>query len=99
MSAINGDKSRFHRDRKQKIAAQEKDTRIVKKHEQAAESLGRFGARAGIEMTTPLLAVPTGSSVARPVKKKRVLLIDPSPSKCELRATALRKLGIDVDCT
>ena len=49
-------------------------------------------------MSTPLLALPAGSSVPSPVKKKRILLIDTSPSKCELRAEAMRKLSIDVDC-
>jgi CheY-like chemotaxis protein len=32
------------------------------------------------------------------VKKKRVLLVDTSPAKRQLRAEIMRKLGIDVDC-
>jgi len=31
-------------------------------------------------------------------RKKRVLLVDASPAKRELRAEAMRKLGMDVDC-
>jgi CheY-like chemotaxis protein len=33
-----------------------------------------------------------------PLKKKRVLLVDASAAKRDLRAEALKKLGIDVDC-
>jgi CheY-like chemotaxis protein len=49
-------------------------------------------------MTTPL---PPPSSVSAPipdaVKKKRVLLVDCSQAKRELRAEVMRKLGVDVD--
>jgi CheY-like chemotaxis protein len=50
-------------------------------------------------MTTPLPpALPLSAAVARTVKKKRVLLVDRSQAKRELRAEVMRKLGIDVDC-
>jgi CheY-like chemotaxis protein len=51
-------------------------------------------------MNTPLL--PPASLLAAPipreVKKKRVLLVDTSQPKRELRAEVMRKFGIDVDC-
>jgi CheY-like chemotaxis protein len=40
------------------------------------------------------LSHPTGQRV----KKKRVLLVDTSAGKRELRAEAMRRLGMDVDC-
>ena len=45
-------------------------------------------------MNTPLLAA---APIANIVKKKRVLLIDTSHAKRDLRAEALRKLGMEVD--
>jgi DNA-binding NtrC family response regulator len=47
-------------------------------------------------MNTPVVALlpPTLGEV----KKKRVLLVDASHSKRDLRAEVMRKLGIDVDC-
>jgi CheY-like chemotaxis protein len=48
-------------------------------------------------MNTPLLAVPVSAPIADPIKKKRVLLIDTSHAKRDLRAEVMRKLGIDVD--
>jgi len=48
-------------------------------------------------MNTPLLAVPVSAPIPDTVKKKRVLLIDTSHAKRDLRAEVLRKLGIDVD--
>lgn len=49
-------------------------------------------------MITPL--PPLLLSVPKPgeVKKKRVLLVDTSQAKRELRAEVMRKLGVDVDC-
>jgi CheY-like chemotaxis protein len=47
-------------------------------------------------MTMPISAPLSG--VLGSVKKKRVLLVDGSPSKRNLRAETMRKLGIDVDC-
>jgi len=45
-------------------------------------------------MFTPLL----GDSTTAPLRKKRVLLVDASPMKRNLRAETMRKLGVDVDC-
>jgi CheY-like chemotaxis protein len=50
-------------------------------------------------MTTPLPpALPLSAPIPGEVKKKRVLLVDTSHAKRELRAEVMRKLGIDVDC-
>jgi CheY-like chemotaxis protein len=49
-------------------------------------------------MTTSFLALPLSSPIPGAVKRKRVLLVDASPAKRELRAEAMRKLGVDVDC-
>jgi CheY-like chemotaxis protein len=49
-------------------------------------------------MSTPLETLPPSALIPRAIKKRRVLLIDTSPAKRDLRAEVLRKLGIDVDC-
>ena len=50
-------------------------------------------------MTTPsLLTLPLSAPIPSPIKRKRVLLVDASPAKRELRSEALRKLGMEVDC-
>lgn len=49
-------------------------------------------------MTTSTIAPLVLDPLLSPLKKKRVLLIDASPTKREIRADSLRKLGIDVDC-
>ena len=59
-------------------------------------------------MTTPEIALPLpppeGSPAklsppdASPAKKKRVLLLDTSQTRRDLRADVMRRLGIDVDC-
>src|ERR1017187_224026 len=49
-------------------------------------------------MTTSMLALPLPIPAPVPLKRKRVLLVDASPAKRDLRAEALKKLGIDVDC-
>lgn len=49
-------------------------------------------------MSMPGLALPLPSPDGNPVKKKRVLLLDTSQTKRDLRADVMRKLGIDVDC-
>jgi CheY-like chemotaxis protein len=49
-------------------------------------------------MTTLVLALPLSNPIRGPVKKRRVLLVDTSPSKRELRAETMRRLGMDVDC-
>ena len=48
-------------------------------------------------MNTPLLPLPVSAPIPDAVKKKRVLLIDTSHAKRDLRAEVLRKLRIDVD--
>lgn len=48
-------------------------------------------------MNTPLLSLPVSAPIPDAVKKKRVLLIDTSHAKRDLRVEVLRKLGIDVD--
>ncbi len=48
-------------------------------------------------MNTPLLPLPVSAPVPDALKKKRVLLIDTSHAKRDLRAEVMRKLGIDVD--
>jgi CheY-like chemotaxis protein len=49
-------------------------------------------------MTTPVLALPLPNADGSPAKKKRVLLLDTSQTKRDLRADVMRKLGIEVDC-
>jgi hypothetical protein len=49
-------------------------------------------------MTTPVIALPLSAPEGVPAKKKRVLLLDTSQTKRDLRADVMRKLGIDVDC-
>src|SRR5271155_2003932 len=49
-------------------------------------------------MTTPVPALPQPNPEGIPAKKKRVLLLDSSQTKRDLRADVMRKLGIDVDC-
>jgi len=48
-------------------------------------------------MNTPLLSLPVSAPIPDAVKKKRVLLIDTSHAKRDLRAEVMRKRGIDVD--
>jgi CheY-like chemotaxis protein len=48
-------------------------------------------------MTTSAFA-PLSAPLPAELKKKRVLLVDTSSAKRDLRAEALRKLGMDVDC-
>jgi|SRR5579862_1156055 len=49
-------------------------------------------------MTTTLPASLLAAPIPGGVKKKRVLLIDTSQPKRELRAEVMRKFGMDVDC-
>ena len=61
---------------------------------------GRHGPRAttfGVGMNTPLPALPLSAPIPDATKKKRVLLIDISHTKRDLRAEFLRELGMDVD--
>ena len=56
-------------------------------------------ATVGIGMTAPRPpALPLSAPIPGAVKKKRVLLVDTSQTKRELRAEVMRKLGMDVDC-
>jgi CheY-like chemotaxis protein len=48
-------------------------------------------------MNTPPMSLRESASIPDAGKKKRVLLIDTSHAKRDLRAEVLRKLGIDVD--
>lgn len=49
-------------------------------------------------MTAPIIAGPVSATIPVSLKKKRVLLIDASQTKRDLRAETMRKLGMDVDC-
>ena len=49
-------------------------------------------------MTVPIIALPLALPENRSAKKKRVLLLDTSQTKRDLRADVMRKLGIEVDC-
>jgi len=49
-------------------------------------------------MTTSVIALPLAAPEGSPAKKKRVLLLDTSQTKRDLRADVMRKLGIEVDC-
>ena len=49
-------------------------------------------------MSTILSEPPIAAPLPGVLKKKRVLLIDASRAKRELRAEVMRKLGMDVDC-
>lgn len=48
-------------------------------------------------MSEPIFALPPAAA-SMPEKKKRVLLLDASRAKRDLRAETMRKLGIEVDC-
>jgi CheY-like chemotaxis protein len=48
--------------------------------------------------TIPPPESPLSAPIPGRVKKKRVLLVDHSQAKRQLRAEIIRKLGIDVDC-
>ena len=48
-------------------------------------------------MTSVTFASPLSVSLSEPLKKKRVLLLDTSAHKRELRAEIMRKVGIEVD--
>jgi CheY-like chemotaxis protein len=49
-------------------------------------------------MTTPVVALPLSTPDGSPARKKRVLLLDTSQTKRDLRADVMRQLGIEVDC-
>jgi CheY-like chemotaxis protein len=49
-------------------------------------------------MNTPLLGLPLSTPLPSKLKNKRVLLVDASSAKRDLRAESMRKLGMEVDC-
>ncbi|HZZ15154.1 MAG TPA: response regulator [Candidatus Sulfotelmatobacter sp.] len=49
-------------------------------------------------MTATTFAPPLSAPIPGSLKKKRVLLVDTSSAKRDLRAEVMRKLGMDVDC-
>lgn len=61
---------------------------------------GAFDVRRekSFQMTTSLVSLLPSKPGAGPGRKKRVLLVDASTVRRELRAEAFRKLGMDVDC-
>lgn len=48
-------------------------------------------------MSAPLLALPLSAPISV-LRKRRVLLVDSSSAKREMRSEVMRKLGMDVDC-
>jgi len=49
-------------------------------------------------MNTPLLGMALSAPLPSKLKNKRVLLVDTSATKRDLRAESMRKLGMEVDC-
>jgi CheY-like chemotaxis protein len=49
-------------------------------------------------MTTPSVALPLSDPIPGKMKNRRVLLVDTSATKRDLRADSMRKLGMEVDC-
>jgi CheY-like chemotaxis protein len=102
MSARNGDQSRFNRERKQKVAWWKRTHKLVEPRSKGTQPGGQLSPRAatvGVGMTTtmtPASLLP--EPIPGGIKKKRVLLVDTSQAKRELRAEVMRKRGIDVDC-
>jgi hypothetical protein len=103
MSGINGDKARFNRRRRQKISRRQSNEKMLKAlAEKKPGGPGEGGQSQGEgSMTTPPvialpLSTPEGSLAI--AKKKRVLLLDTSQTKRDLRADVMRQLGIEVDC-
>src|SRR5215469_10031647 len=60
-------------------------------------SISSCQAAVGVSVNTRLLTSTLSAPIPDAVKKKRVLLIDASHAKRDLRAEVLRKLGMDVD--
>src|SRR6202041_1216633 len=58
----------------------------------------RAESQGGGGMTTTMVAAAQLEPIPNALKKRRVLLVDASATKRELRAETMRKLGIDVDC-
>lgn len=49
-------------------------------------------------MTAPIASLTAANPLAAPINKKRVLLVDTSRTKRDMRAETMRRLGMDVDC-
>jgi CheY-like chemotaxis protein len=49
-------------------------------------------------MSAPMAGLQVAPSIPNVLKRKRVLLVDGSAKKRDLRADAMRKLGMEVDC-
>ncbi len=49
-------------------------------------------------MTTVSVALPLSDPIPGKLKNRRVLLVDTSSTKRDLRADSMRKLGMEVDC-
>jgi hypothetical protein len=49
-------------------------------------------------MNTPLLGMALAAPLPSKLKNRRVLLVDTSATKRDLRAESMRKLGMEVDC-
>src|SRR5258708_31076198 len=49
-------------------------------------------------MNTPLPGLPLSAPLPNKLKNKRVLLVDASSAKRDLRAESMRNLGMEVDC-
>jgi len=97
MSTLNADKSRYNREDRSTAA----NPRTAEAGGSGAEIGGSFSPRqttVAVGMNTPLLALPLSVPTPGAVKKKRVLLIDTSHEKRDLRAEVLRKHGMEVDC-
>lgn len=56
-----------------------------------------FKEQRGNGVSLPVSLLPLSGSIAAP-KKKRVLLVDSSRTKRDLRSETMRRIGIDVDC-
>ena len=49
-------------------------------------------------MNTTIYSSPSAAAIPGGIKKKRVLLVDTSRSKRDIRAEVMRRLGMEVDC-
>jgi CheY-like chemotaxis protein len=49
-------------------------------------------------MIIPVVPLPVAAAGSAPIKKRRVLLVDTSRAKRDMRAETLRRLGVEVDC-
>jgi len=105
MSAGNGGESTFRFDRgiqtEDRSAEAHQQTALERaaKAGNCADTTSACSAASGVCLSAPLPpALPSSPDIPRLAKKKRVLLVDTSEPKRELRAEVMRKLGMDVDC-